>query len=120
MTCDKCIHYDVCNQKIEMMRSYNNLSLDIPCTDFKDKSYFIELPCIPGDRIYAIFEDSFVRPVRIVDIQITEDDVLFFTPEYGKDKKPTSYDLGQRFNDGIFLTRKEAERALKELKNNET
>ena len=50
MTCDNCIHYDVC-EALEM----NGIAKvhPIQCGYFNDKSRYIELPCKVGDRVYV-------------------------------------------------------------------
>ena len=47
MTCEDCIHFEVC--------CYVDRGLPI-CDSFKDKSKFIELPCSIGD--YCIYQDD--------------------------------------------------------------
>ena len=53
MTCDNCIHYDVC-EALEM----NGIAKvhPIQCGYFNDKSRYIELPCKVGDTVYVITE----------------------------------------------------------------
>lgn len=51
MTCENCIHYDLCNA-LEM----NGLSKvhQKQCGFFNEKSRYIELPCKVGDTVYVI------------------------------------------------------------------
>lgn len=51
MTCQDCVHYEVCDalEKNGISKIYPSL-----CGYFKDKSKFIELPCEVGDNVYHI------------------------------------------------------------------
>lgn len=51
MTCNNCIHYEVCEGwQVDERRE----TLANGCTDFKDKSKYIELPCKVGDNYYIV------------------------------------------------------------------
>lgn len=96
-TCKDCIHCDVCyviNAKIA--------PVDTPCdecTKFKAKSKFVELPCRVGDTVYQIEEGFEVYPSVISRIIYETKGIAFDERAIGK---------------SIFLTREEAEKALKE------
>ena len=103
MTCKDCIHYEeVCE--------YNNAALDDkPCAAFKDRSRFVELPVKPGEKVFyfdtagRIYESTVTQLVYGATGFLIDSDVMF-----------NSNLIGERF----FLTREEAERALKERENN--
>lgn len=46
MTCNDCIHIDVCKNLIGGWKT-------LCCEDFKDRSRFVELPCNMGDEIFC-------------------------------------------------------------------
>ena len=46
-TCKDCIHSDVCTRLMRQM-SYN----PVPCSIFKDRARFPELPCKVGNIIF--------------------------------------------------------------------
>lgn len=101
MTCKDCEHYEVCqaflysHDVIINCSSYPN-----PCSYFKDKSKIIELPCKVGDVVYQ--EDG----VRVY--PFTVEKIVFDTGFIAFDENA----IGKT----VFLTREEAEKALKESK----
>ena len=114
MTCKDCIHYKVCCQKclhvvtgMDFVYRYKYNHIERVCKDFKDRSRFVELPCV-GDKVY--------EPCRINqfgDYKIVESEIRGFIV----DTNGTAFDyelLGERF----FLTLEEAEQALKEREAN--
>ena len=113
-TCKDCIHYKVCCQKtrhvvtgMDFVYRYKYNHIERVCKDFKDRSRFVELPCV-GDKVY--------EPCRINqfgDYKIVESEIRGFIV----DTNGTAFDyelLGERF----FLTREEAEQASKEREEN--
>ena len=141
-TCKDCIHYEVCKDYIETLAKAKNADLeaiskwldemtsksaqtDCECEHFKDRSRFVELPCKVGDKVYldnlhikyadviGIYIDAFggVFDLRIyTNIQLANG----FGYEYFISKDYTFEDIGKR----IFLTKEQAEQALKERENN--
>lgn len=109
-TCNDCLHYEVC-KAIE-----NELDMIPPsqCGCFKDKSRFIELPCDVGDTVYTTYHGSLseykVTEIRINDFLWAE----LYNPEYSDEYKTISVCLDFSFNEFVFLTSEEAEKALKE------
>ena len=57
MTCKDCIHYDVC-VIVENSADNEDYNTEFGCTDFKDKSRFVELPCKLGDSIFYVHRNS--------------------------------------------------------------
>lgn len=138
-TCKDCVHYEVCQmhykQKCELtyeterevriaMRKAQK-AVDIECEHFKDRARFVELPCKVGDSVYldnlhikyadviGIYIDAFggVFDLRIyTNIQLANG----FGYKYFISKDYTFEDIGKR----IFLTKEEAEQALKGRENN--
>lgn len=96
--CKNCIHSDVCIH---------------PCglKDFKDRSRFVELPCKIGDTVYILGKEIFCDEIDEISIEKLPDGILCFRA-YCKELK-ISLDL-KDFGTIAFLTKEEAERALKE------
>lgn len=115
MTCNDCIHSGICAIQLEphyvldrtqkLMRESNNVEHE--CLSFKDRSRFVELPCKVGDTVYRIKGDT-VRKERVLRIEICTSGIILVNMN--------GYHIGYGDTIGkhIFLTRKEAEQALKE------
>jgi hypothetical protein len=110
MTCKECVHYEVCEKHDIIFgesKIYENVGVESICEYFKPKSRFVELPCEVGQTVYEIeysigsYELWEARPletkVKAICI-LTENDY---------------YPLG-RVGKDVFLSREEAEKALKE------
>ena len=103
--CKKCIHNNVC-------RNYEPISYSA-CSDFKDKSRFIELPCKVGDTVYTTYHGSLseykVTEIRVNDFLWAE----LYNPKYSDEYKTEILCLDFSFNKFVFLTSEEAEKALR-------
>lgn len=111
MTCNDCIHIDVCKNLIGGWKT-------LCCEDFKDRSRFVELPCKDGEYVYVI------EPLC--------DSMAFHTIKHRKIKhiEPQAriqfagggwiLNFLSAFNQYVFRTYEEAEQALKEREENET
>ena len=100
MTCKDCIHHGVCENYF-----YFNDAEDT-CENFKDNSKFIELPCKAGDKIWLIHSccgSKWVENYNVLKVGITVEGII---TDVGYDFK----DIGKT----VFLTKEEAEKALKE------
>ena len=109
MTCKDCYHYEACKDMYEInfeldsfdksieMQNYDNM-LDY-CKLFKAKDKVIELPCKVGDTVYKI--GSIYRNGK--------EKFYIYQGKFG-------YSCIRRFGKTVFLTKEEAEKALKELK----
>lgn len=109
MTCENCIHYDLCNA-LEM----NGLAKVHPkqCGFYTDKSRYVELPCKMGQTVYSIAEgitQTFVG--EVYEITQRKNGIFFRFSRKG-------YYSGSAMADGfgktVFLTKEEAEKALAE------
>ena len=105
MACKDCIHFESCKNLYETHGE--GLSGDsYVCDFFKDRSRFVELPCKVGDFVY------FIKARRIM-----ADIVSKFTIDRCGVmlQRVNGYNLGYTYQLGkkIFLTREEAEQALK-------
>lgn len=54
MTCQDCVHYDVCWRIKEVETGNPMITSYHICRAFKDKSRFIELSCNVGDKYYTV------------------------------------------------------------------
>lgn len=119
MTCKDCYHFDVCYKATDVediaSGAYENC-----CCDFKDKSRIIELPCKEGDMVYVIKKgygkilDGHVRRTSI-----NKDGQLNICIAYPKGDLYTTRNFkNSSIGKTVFLTKKEAEQALKERENN--
>ena len=138
-TCKDCVHFDVCCSYLST--AYNKCKLATPdfkllkniecdeCQHFKDRSRFVELPCKVGDMVYAYWDmdnpcSNYLHIIEgfIIDLVILVDrknSVIGFragrTCEHNGRKCDIEFDL-KDIGKTVFLTREEAEQALKELK----
>ena len=97
-TCKDCLHDEAC----EIYAGDLGENGAEKCVCFKDRNRFVELPCKVGDTVYQ------TDGIRIYENKIER--IIFDTNNIGFDE--TS--IGK----SIFLTREEAEQALKERENN--
>ena len=119
-TCADCVHVEVC---IDSVINYVGLKGDTPinalerevgdypCCKFKDRSRFVELPCKVGDTVYILGNEIFCDEIDEISIEKLSDGILCFRA-YCKELK-ISLDL-KDFGTIAFLTKEQAERALKE------
>ena len=103
--CDKCLYGDVCFTVLD----------SIQCQHFKDRSRFVELPCEVGDTVYILGKEIFCDEIDEISIEKLSDGILCFRA-YCKELK-ISLDL-KDFGTIAFLTKEEAEQALKEREEN--
>lgn len=104
--CENCYHYDIC--------IFHGASGCERCMQYKDKSLIVELPCKVGDTVWIIFgEDEIIKDFEILNIITSRDRItLTFTNE-------SCFTIWNGYCDdyfgkSIFLTREEAEKALRE------
>lgn len=55
-SCKDCMHYDVCEARIAADENYpeRNYTENNNCSNFKDRTRFVELPCKVGEEIYEM------------------------------------------------------------------
>ena len=122
-TCKDCLYVDVCMLYLDSVYKKNGLDAsnfenlrEIECDDcvhFKDRSRFVELPCKVGDHLYVIFpENKYIAEYVVIAFWVEESgtiirivDTRFFTVSI-----LFTRDIGTK----AFLTKEEAEQALKE------
>lgn len=117
MTCKNCLHYERCKK----LGIFNVETLSV-CEDFTDRFEWVHLPCEVGDIVFY-FQGAYhlknksmwkIRPIKVTE----------FSMKMGKNSKLYPLSIianGTRYpltsiGKTIFLTRKEAEKALEEKK----
>lgn len=126
MTCKDCLHYGVCYTQ-ETCNDIKQQLKDFGCDNFTDRSEWVHLPCDVGDIVYLLFGGK-CGEYRITqmsidaagDLQIRADCNMH---EYRKMRDCAKEYCGSAictaglgasaFGDFAFLTREEAEKALK-------
>ena len=119
MQCENCIHKKPCGAYQQKFLSHlKNLTVT-ECPYYKEKDKVIDLPCKVGDTVYVIY-DGYVTSALILAFYI---DPLGEMMDLNiKTKKETAVgfetiiDKDNYTFDDIYISREEAEKALKELK----
>lgn len=94
MYCKDCLSFGVCRYA-----SGSRLLEKEPCADFMDIDKWVKLPCKVGDAVY-----QFDNAGRIYESVVTK--IIYDTPIISFDKNAIGV--------SVFLSREEAERALKD------
>ena len=102
MTCKDCIHLDVCKHLIGGWKA-------ICCENFKDRARFVELPCKHGDTLFRIKNGKIEKGVATAFFYGSEFQIV--NCRFPKISTGIPF---HRFGKSVFLTREEAEQALKE------
>jgi len=108
-SCKDCMHEEVCN--------YFDVDLNEEgaekCVCFKDRNRFVELPCKVGDTVYYItgLSREYIKPAIVNEIVINSKGISELFVSNDTVKFENSFDI-------FYLTREEAEQALKESENN--
>lgn len=109
---DKCIHFSACKNLAGIL----NVNLDLYCEDCpecKDKSHLVELPCRVGDTLWYPKNGEISHST----VEFVSYDELYDTIYTRID----GYRVSVLFEDVgklVFLTKEEAEKALKEKETN--
>ena len=124
--CKDCLGFEFCLDRLGTTKYYDNAiaanNVEELCQKFKDRNRFVELPCKVGDTVYVIDdmgdEEYLVAPCTISAIRYeckeTDSKIIIMTEGFLA-PFTNSWVLGKT----VFLTREEAEQALKESKNDE-
>lgn len=112
--CKSCLYYEICNAiGLVGIESTKN----IKCVRYKDRSRFVELPCKVGDTVYVI--EDIAGEWKIIKDHIETIGIGYYADGvslYQFDGiKIDGY--FEDFGKTVFLTREEAEQALKEREN---
>ena len=116
--CENCIHKTVCRYNDGVNQYCKSL---FGCPNFKDKSQIIELPCKVGDTVYLINKANIPQKMILdkPDIRCHCADENNLCGVLCGDKEHnicaySFYNDNSDFGKTVFLTREEAEQALKE------
>ena len=114
-TCEDCLHFGVCKFKdspAPLSDSYIRESecIEKRCSDFKDRSRFVELPCGAGDTVYYIVN---VNGEDTISSAVVDEVAIYKSGTIGYDCGVgeigfSSKSIGKR----VFLTQAEAEQTL--------
>lgn len=115
--CDKC-KVEFCSRLCYRMTRWAEIAKD-KLTEYEtaeDEGRLVALPCNVGDTVYLIddIDCVFERESIVTEIEIDKDGVTIMI----QDEIPicsSGYNLSD-FGEIVFLTREEAEKALKEMK----
>ena len=116
-SCKKCLHSDVCSMASELGLNKAERMFDFDCDYFKDRNRFVELPCKVGDTVYYFLSDNNYKKYEVCEIvgfHIDKYRTAFQIKLCGYKCFVDTEFLGEK----IFLTREEAEQALKEREKN--
>ena len=114
--CESCIHFDRCKGLYRSERLQKIASKG--CPYFKDRSRFVELPCKVGDTLFVPTR-NLVSEYKIVSFHVCGEGIWYRTNVIKGILTRLISDNVEIIGETVFLTREEAERALK-LKERET
>lgn len=106
MICENCLY----NKNCRFLLKHKTVDVN-ECTSFEDKSEWVRLPCKVGDIVYCFAPcfDTDHRPrLKVVEKEIIE--LKTIATVFG-----LNFDIDS-IGKTVFLTREEAERALKDMK----
>ena len=127
MTCKDCLHYEACCYWLNKEKKHLNCDDGFICDNFTDRSEWVHLPCDVGDIVYLLFGGK-CGEYRITqmsidaagDLQIRADCNMHgyrkmrdCAKEYCGRAICTAGLGASAFGNFAFLTREEAEKALK-------
>lgn len=110
MTCKDCLHYDLCSNhylKSDLER------INGCCSNFSNKFEWVHLPCKVGDTVYqlqTVFDEITLKSKAVVKPRIID---FVATTSFLAESKGLIFSE-KDFGKTVFLTREEAEKALKE------
>ena len=108
-SCTDCLHVKVC-QKTRIMNSAYDYAPK--CDDFKDHSRFVELPCKLRDTLFVPTR-NFVSEYKIVSFHVCGEGIWYRTNVIKGILTRLISDNVEIIGKTVFLTREEAEQALK-------
>ena len=113
--CKDCMKADVCKHKANLDKdSIIGMSVE-ECEYFKDRSKFIEMPCKVGDTVYLVLKgvtDVLIGDVRRMSFNHKNELVISIGRQKGRYYTTGNHKISS-FGKSVFLTKEEAEQALK-------
>ena len=121
MTRKNCLHYGICRMDVCFIHANNGDTyqcqdsdkVEEDCEAFTDKSEWVHLPCKVGDVVYCFAPcfDTDHRPrLKVVEKEIIELKTIATV-------SGLNFDI-DNIGKTVFLTREEAEKALKDMRKN--
>lgn len=114
--CKDCLGFEFCLDRLGTTKYYDNAiaanNVEELCQKFKDRNRFVELPCKVGDTVYVKMQFGGYAEAEVRDYSYFISCgfcVVVTSIKFDKQHIPFS-----EFGKTVFLTREEAERALKE------
>ena len=111
MTCKDCIHFDACENLYEIHGDGLSGESHV-CDYFADRSRFVELPCKVGDTLFVPTR-NLVSEYKIVSFHVCGEGIWYRTNVIKGILTRLISDNVEIIGKTVFLTRKEAEQALK-------
>ena len=108
--CKSCLYYEICNA-IGLVGIESTEK--IKCVRYKDRSRFVELPCKLGDTLFVPTR-NFVSEYKIVSFHVCGEGIWYRTNVIKGILTRLISDNVENIGKTVFLTREEAEQALKE------
>lgn len=112
MTCKDCLHYEACDRLADAKLGYGIMQVRTGvCMCFSDKSEWFHLSCKVGDVVYCFepcFDTDHHPKLKVVEKEIIE--LKTIATVFG-----LNFDINN-IGKTVFLTREEAEKALKDMK----
>lgn len=111
MYCKDCLSFGVCRYA-----SGSRLLEKEPCADFMDIDKWVQLPCKVETTVYTIScsvsGEGIISVCKVERFSLIGDGCLYVFVSYGHG--PSCWYTAEDFGRIVFLTREEAERALKD------
>lgn len=124
-SCNDCVHVEVCSKKnlhvavgMNITPRFKYKHIQQECEHFKDRARFVALPCMVGDTVYVI--ESIAGEEKIIQDHVETLGIGYYADGiniYQFDGVKTD-GYFEDFGKTVFLTREEAEQALKEREKN--
>ena len=134
-SCKNCVHVDVCrgiylavisgkiNSYEEFLEKCDKEHFEqqdfspCDCLFYRDRSRFVELPCKVGDFVYLVTDFRKIGKYLVTSILIRKSLVDLNWKMIDGVGYPTPFARAEEIGKTVFLSREEAERALKEREN---
>ena len=118
-SCKDCVHVEVCCEKnlhvavgMNIIPRFKYKRIEQECKNFKDRSRFVELPCKVGDTLFVPTR-NLVSEYKIVSFHVCGEGIWYRTNVIKGILTRLISDNVEIIGKTVFLTRKEAEQALK-------
>lgn len=109
-SCKECIHFDRCKGLYKFDRLQKAVSKG--CSYFKDRSRFVELPIKPGAFLFVPFRNQ-ISKFMVIAVSFGQFGMWIDRTLISGIDCPPVLTCVEAFGKTVFLSRKEAERALK-------